>query len=476
MPGFLLAAGLLFSLLAAAARHAWRAKMREPELFLGALAALGAFVVHAQFEFVFQIPANALLAAALLGFVTGMRDTDSLPAAPSPPSRARLVFNWAWALLVLIMAALQVGALLSWPGARRSKNPEHTATAVRQSLRFWPWDGDRWISWLHWRLKSLRQEPRARQLEMAPAIRAEFLAGLARDPLNWQMRLELAWFDLAFPTRLSDGLAQARMVAKLNPLQPQIPLRFARHFSARDPVTTMEFLQRLNLEDPALLRQAYGIAWFSDPQPAILWSLTPDTPAGLQTLADFALGKGLTGLALQACQQLSNRVDNVFLARRFLQMGRADLAAAALPQDPVTNEARLLLLEIHLLNRRFVEALRMAEKVWRASRLGRSLELPFPESVARKDDHSRREPDLSELRAEFLSKPQDVAIARRLAEAVFAQPLPQRDLALLQNLRARFPQEPRLLWMLVQSEWEAGRFEAAARLAKDLADEMVRLK
>jgi len=105
LAGVLLAGGMVFFLCRGCWQCAWNGKVNEPELFYGALAGGAAFATHATFEFVFQIPATAILAAGLFGLAVGMVERGRLPALPPPIPAGRVVFNYAWALALLGLGA-----------------------------------------------------------------------------------------------------------------------------------------------------------------------------------------------------------------------------------------------------------------------------------------------------------------------------------------------------------------------------------
>jgi hypothetical protein len=86
-------------------------------------------------------------------------------------------------------------------------------------------------------------EPKLWQIRLAGEFRQQLSRTLAWDPYDWELRLERAWLDLAFSTNSLRALAEAREVVRLNPLQPQIPLRFARHYlAAQRPDLTLLLL------------------------------------------------------------------------------------------------------------------------------------------------------------------------------------------------------------------------------------------
>ena len=130
----------------AAIQFAWREALAEPELVFGAVAGLAAFALQAVFEFVFQITATALLAAALLGFVIGSRDQAHRPAVIPLPSGRRLLLNHLAAMVLLVAAVLQGAAWFHWQKSKTEKASAAKAQHIERSLQLWPWAVNRQIS------------------------------------------------------------------------------------------------------------------------------------------------------------------------------------------------------------------------------------------------------------------------------------------------------------------------------------------
>ncbi|MCX8155454.1 MAG: O-antigen ligase family protein [Verrucomicrobiae bacterium] len=449
-------------LLAKGAREALRRKVTEPEILIGALAALLAFLVHAQFEFVGQTQANLLLAAALLGLVVGMLEEPHRPEVPPALPRSRVVVHCALGGAVVMAAVAQGWSFWRWQTRLDHPAPEGQAAAIGQSLRLWPWASERRVACLRARVLALQREPRAEQIRQAAHLREEFLRALRLDPYQWELRLELAWLELAFSESSAAGREAAWGVMRLNPLQPRLGLRFARHFAVREPHVALEFLQAAPLERPEDLREALEIAWQAEPQPATLWSLTPDTPAALMTLADFALHRGLGGLAREACRQATNRVLGVEVATRFLRAGDVSSATNALGREINLPAGQWVLLQALMAGRQFNEAYRLAERLCRVHWPPGTLDKPLNSGFA--------EAGVEQWRARWTQTPTDTNVVLALAEAMYHLPAAQRDLAFLRQAAAPAASPPRLVYLLAQTEWDLGQEEAAARRMMALAE------
>jgi O-antigen ligase len=436
-------------------REALRRKVAEPEILIGSLAALAAFGVHAQFEFVGQTQANLLFAAALLGMAVGLLEQPHRPEVPPALPVPQIVWHYALGVAVVLVAVAQGWSFWRWQQRLKHSLPTAQATAIEQALRFWPWASERRVAWLRTRVLALQNEPRTEQMLQAAQLRQEFLRALRLDPYQWELRLELAWLDLAFGASPERGREEAWMVMRLNPLQPRLGLRFARHFAAREPHVALEFLRAAPLERPDDFREAFEIAWQAEPQPATLWSLTPDTPVALLTLADFALHRGLRALAIEACRQATNRVQGVEMASRLLRAGDVAAATNALGREINLPAGQWLLLQALMAEKKYTEAYRLAERLCR-------IHLP-PGTLDRHLIPAFTEATVEQWRARWMQNPSDTNVLHALAEAIYHLPGEQRDLPLLRQLAAQPSAPPRLIFLVAQTEWDAGHTESAAR-------------
>ncbi|MBI4323896.1 MAG: O-antigen ligase family protein [Chloroflexi bacterium] len=452
--------GLVLSrVLRAAIQFAWREALAEPELVFGAVAGLAAFALQAVFEFVFQITATALLAAALLGFIIGSRDQARRPAVIPLPSGRRLLLNYLAAVVLLTAAVLQGAAWFHWQKAKAEKFSAAKAQHLVRSLQLWPWAVNRQITLTRTHVQVLSTQHPQDQRTLAKGFRPYLNRTLARDPYNWELRLERAWFDLAFATNSALAQAEALEVVKLNPRQPEIPLRFAAYFAERNPDRAWDFLRSVDPASPASMRRTLLLAWRISGDSAALWSLVPNTPSGLRILGDMAFERGLFPLAVQAYQRLPRHGDRVPLAEKFLQAKRPDLALALLPDAPATFDEKRLKAKAHWQMGHLMEAIRSAQSAWRSRRFATP-------TIAGNTALS----DLESIRREWEKAPNNAGRAASLAERICREPPLARDLALLRQLSERFPDELRLRWLVFQTEFDLGHLEAAAQIAVELAD------
>jgi hypothetical protein len=440
---------------------AWRERLAEPEYTFGALAGLTAFCTGALYEFVFQIPANAALAAALFGCVLGSLDRAYGPAAPAPASNWRMGLNVALAAGLGGIAVLQGLAFLHWHKARRARSATEAVAQIQNSLRLWPWASNRQIGLTRQQVALIGGEPKSEQPSLSQACRRELQAALARDPYNWELRLERAWFDLAFSPNFSGAVAEAREAARLNPRQAQIPLRFARHLAERQPAVAREFLRLLDRSEPRLLRESLALSWRMDQDTSQLWALTPAGTNGWLTLGDFAVDQRLFPLAAQAYARLSGRVAPGELAGKFLAAQRPDLARAELAAAAPSLARDYLLCRAHFQAGDWPEVLRVVGGMLERSRWRIRLGSAEPATG-----------DLAQLKAEWRTNANDEARAVRLADRLCLAPVGERELPLLRQLTGKFPRNLRLAWLVFTTERELGLGAAAetgVRLAGLLA-------
>jgi len=443
--------------LAAASRE----RFTEPELLLGAVAGLAAFAAHAAVEFVFQITANALLAATFLGVVAGARDQARAPIVVPAPTRARLLANLAAAGALLAAAALQGVAFVdSWSAHRDAAAgaPRAAGDKLRHSLQLWPWAPGRAIALLRAEAAAMANEPRDRQLARAVEARAEFAASLSRDPLNWELRLERALFDVAYSTNLVRALVETRELIRLNPLQTQLPLYLARAWAPVDRDVALALARGADLSDANRLADALALSWSLTASPALLWSLTPATTDGLTSLGDFALERRLFPLAVEAFQMVARQAPSVELARRFLQARRPDLVASMFPTEPSAPSAKLVLARAEAQLGHYADSIRLSQSLWTASRLSARI-------LARATVTT----PLAALEEQRKTAPNDPAVALQLGEKMLELSPSERNLPILNQLAQQFPAEPRLLWLVFVTQSDRLDFPSAAQTALQLA-------
>lgn len=456
LPGLVLALVFVVWLWRRAIRPAWAAELAEPEIMFGSAAALLAWAFHASFEFLFQIPATAILASTVLGLASGLHDYTGQPAVRPPPSRRRIVANLALAAILIAAASLQWFAFVSW---WRASRPGRTAAArvndIRESQSQWPFATQRRIGFARLAVDALPSSDPARLPGEILAIRTELNRALRLDPFHWELRLERAWLDLAFSPDRDRAMAEANEVTRLNPMQSRIPLRFASALMNQDPASTRTFLN-LAAANPDSLPEAYEIAWKTFNDSASLWSLTPNTPAGLSALADFALRQRLAPLAAEASMLLTNWFAPTAVAARLLEIPRADLALRLLPANPTQGQELKLALRAHWLARDYDSVIRLAEPCWLAS--SRRVEIFTPV-----------EPD-GALALQPTDSIHTSTQARAAAEALCAPPPARRDPHALRRLGNKFPAEPRIQWLIYQTESALDHPEQAAEAALRLAN------
>ncbi|MBU6399644.1 MAG: O-antigen ligase family protein, partial [Verrucomicrobia bacterium] len=456
--GTLALAGLLACGARALTRSLRRDRLLEPELMFAASAALVAFAVHAGVEFVFEIPANALLAAVLLGFCVGCRDQCARPVAPPPAPRWRVALNVAAGIGLFVGAALQGAAAWNWEQALHTRDNSAQVAALRQAVACWPWAAQRRIALVRAELNRIAGDPPALQSAEAKHLLDQLDQALAWDPFNWEVRLERAWLSLRFLPTAPQTRAAVWEAVRLNPLQPQIPLHFAELLARRDPDFALDLLRSADFSSGQYLRDALDLVWQIRRQPERLWELTPNSVPALLALGDFALDKKLYPLAARAFQALRNRVADVVLAEKFLQAQRPDLALTALPQPVSSPRAGLLLARAHFAAGQYAQAIADAQSVWRANPACRNFESLGSGGTSTAVPRASSPPPAAGARA-----------ALDWAKLDFQSPPETRDLDRLRRWHEQFPAEPRLTWMLYCTEQALGHEQAAARAALELA-------
>jgi len=439
-------------------------KTTEPELALGAFAGLVAILTHSLFDFPWQVMANALLGAVLLGVMVGLRDASTPDAEFKLASRQHSRVLAVGGLLLVVFGVLPVLSFREYRLAQQKELPVpqaiHRATTA---LVFFPLNTERANLWLRLHVLELREAKHAEATVVA--LRAMFTTHLRLDPLNWELRLERAWLDIAFMKDRQQALQEAVAVTGLNPKQAMIPLRFATLLTDRDPEKAWDFLLAADVTQEQLLRERLELGWQLRPDATQLWSLIPATENGYAALADFAFTKNLPVLALKAYERM--RLPPPALARsgKFLRARRPDLALQTLPEIPGNNQERLALAKVHLQLGDAPRCLRLLEPLFspaggpadwqRATRLDSSTEAVL--RVWQSGDRSER-------------------LALQVAEVVMLEAPDQRDMALLQQLSGSYPEEKRLLWLNYRTRLDRFDYREAAALAVKLAEQLVPTK
>ena len=429
----------------------------EHEMVCGAVAALVAYGFNCIFDFVWQIPANAVLAAALAGYVCGQYDRAFSPKAPAPASRGRVLAN-AVGAAALIAAAMALGfAEYAWRKAMSDPNPVRSAALIQKSLGLWPWATERRVAWLRSAALDMGSEPGWSRTARLAEVIGYVNSGLRLDPLNWSLRLERAWLTIAFGDR-ARGLELAVEVARLNRRQIQIPLRFARHYADKEPEVALQFVVAATAEDASALADGYKILWDGAHDTGLLWRATPDAPEALVTLAGFAAAQGLQPMALECCHRLRGRIPDLRLGELLAGAGgfaeALPLAQAAGSDVP----ALVLLVRIHHGLGHYREAVETLRRLVLAG--------PNRDEIVLGRTSAR---DLYAARALWLERPDDRERASDLVERIAAEPPERRDISLLRRVRERHPNSLRFLYVLCDTEAETKRWSGAAGTALELA-------
>jgi O-antigen ligase len=465
---FVVVVFLLYRLVSRGWQFAWQSRMPEPELCFGALAGIAAFLVHSQLEFVFQIPANAMLVATLLGVVIGMRDEQNSPEVAPPVDNQGMALNLCLGMSLMFIAVMQGTALRYWLQAQNNPTPAAFAQSAKSALLFWPWESQRSIGLARAEVRMLADTHRAQGVTAAQTIRQQLNRALEYDPFNWELRLERVWLDLAFSTNHKRSQQQAWEVMRLNPLQSRIPLRFANHYQVRDPALALKFLHAMDLHQPENLKTAMALAWRINPQPTTLWDLTPDTPACLAVLGDFAMGKGLNSLAAKVFENLAEQMSPTDLARKLLAVQQPEAALAHLPPVPSDNDTRWLIARIHLELGHHAKTIQYAEPLWNTGSHRLELITPFEADNKLEAGVQVDTNDIAKLTTEYQAARNSLKAAKKLAEKIFTLPAQQRTPSLFHEMAAQFPATLRFQWMALQTELDLGQQKEAAQTALQL--------
>ncbi len=439
-------------------------KTREPELALGAFAGLVAILTHSIFDFPWQVMANAILGVVLLGVIMGLRDASVPDAEFKLASRAHSRGLAIGGLLLLVLGVLPILSFREYRLAQQKDLP--VSQAIQHAAKaqvFSPLNTERANLWLRLRVSELREDKNAEA--SAVAIRDEFTSHLRLDPLNWELRLERAWLDIAFMKDRQEALKEAVAVTGLNPKQALIPLRFAASLANRDPEKAWEFLLRADVTQEQLLRERLELGWQLRPDATQLWTLVPATENGFMALADFAFTKNLPVLALKAYERMRLPPSAVERAEKFVRARRPDLALRTLPEIPGNNQERLALAKVHL-------------QLGDAPRCLRLLEPLFSQAGGPADwqRNTRLESSSEAVMRVWKSGDRSVRLALQVAEVVMIDAPDQRDMALLQQLSVTYPEEKRLLWMNYRTRLDRFDYREAATWAVKLAEKLVPAK
>ncbi len=194
-------------LVAAVAAALWAVLRRGRSAVQVALVtAFLAWLVHAQGDWLWEMPANGAIAFAFLGIAVGISSRATEPAAA--PGRA-----WPW----VVVACATLGALAmapAWLAARYETSalatwrasPDTAIEDLRRAARLNPLSDRPWVI----------AGAIASRLDDYPAMRNHFAAALERNPKSWYSRLELA-VAAALTGDRALAIAEAQRAQELNP-------------------------------------------------------------------------------------------------------------------------------------------------------------------------------------------------------------------------------------------------------------------
>jgi hypothetical protein len=328
---------------------------------------------------------------------------------------------------------------------------------VQRSLTIWPFATERETGLLNLATEAIQHQPRLIQTEIGSTIDRSVSKALELDPLNWSVRLEQAWFEIAFTTNRERALSNAWLTVRLNPLQGKIPLEFARRFATNDPDLALRFLEAVHPEVAANHREALNLAWSITHGSEELWKLTPNTTNAIVDLIRFATETKQYPVAGEACRMLENRLQAETVAQFYLD-ARQPNEALRLVSGKTTVRARAVRVEALAAAGRNVEAVSEAIAVFADPLLQPLLDQKWTARTS-----------FTELVANQKTNPTDSTLAILLAEkaAAFAPP----ELTILSNLTTQFPSEPRIAYLLFKAETNDPA--VAAKTASHLAEKVI---
>lgn len=431
----------------------------EPPSGAGAVAALVMFAVHSALEFNSYVPANLILAFTIAGALIGFSNVESRALKPASFGLSRVV---ALSLIAIAFLFLSLRQLAGWYAADKALTAPTTvarAKGMNTSIDiFWPYNIDRYITQIRFASENLdelrRQYP---TVQPDPYWASEQQRALRLDPLNWELRFAQAQFQLAYSTNTALAISNAWLTIRLNPLQGQIPLRFARRFAKSDPDLALQFLAAV---DPAITsnhREALDLAWSMNHDAEQLWKLTPNTTNSILNLIHFAQEKQLYGISAQACQTLEGRIAAEQLARLYLEAHRpGDTLRLLHGQTDLT--AQSLRVRALAAVGRHAEAIAEAKVLFTNPTLQSLFERKLAPTAS-----------FDELQANHKAHSSDPAAAVVLAEKCAVMSPPNSEI--LSNLAMQFPTEPRIAFLLFQTQ--TNNLPAASVTAASLVTRLI---
>jgi O-antigen ligase len=172
---------------------------RDP-LVTSALGGYSVFLVHAAFEWDWELPVVTLSALGL-GCALSLSREDAVVVQRAPRAAVTAV---AAALAALSAVGLTGQTFLATAERRAAAGSyDDAALAARRATRFLPWSAQAWL---------IRGGVHARLGEVE-AARDAYLQGLRRDDRDWRL-----WYELSLVTRGDERQAAFRKAVALNPV------------------------------------------------------------------------------------------------------------------------------------------------------------------------------------------------------------------------------------------------------------------
>ena len=343
-------------------------RIPEPEILIGALAALTSLATHGCFEFVFQNPSCLLLGSASLGLCLGTLDARDVPSVPGPCALGPRIVRTAWGATIVILAVINLSSftfhrtgVIAWEAGKREAGRQ----AIERGLRLWPWNVERQIVWIRAQAAGLRKEPRADWPRLSAGILDQARKYQRYDPLDWELRYEMAWLALFFQPDPESGISEALKACRANPIQHRIPLAFARHFREDRPETAFQFLKLV--PQGVGTKQSLNLALEAEFEPMWLWQITPSNDPGMWELASAALSHGKPQLAKQAISRLHIPPQPLKLASFYLQHQASDEVTQLLLENTPNIFEKLLLAEAWLNLSNYRKSIELSSAIWRAA-------------------------------------------------------------------------------------------------------------
>ncbi|HIG26737.1 MAG TPA: O-antigen ligase domain-containing protein [Verrucomicrobiales bacterium] len=436
---------------------------REPELLIGATAAFTGFLLHAFFEFVSHIMANALLAATMAGFCIGSRDRFKSPNLVPPPTYLQSLSHIGWATMLLGIACLQGIGTYRWYQARQSDTPELTSTQMKQSLDYWPISSNRRIGMTRLEIYSIENRSAENRQSEYKRVLQEIDRNLTLDPFNWELRLERTWLKVFFSKNLKEVEHEIIQTSNINPGQKDIPFRFAEHIATFNPLSAQRILKKAEYRTPENLLKSLKLSWELFADTRLLWDLIPNNFSGRMILGDFALLQKKYAFAADVFWMCAEENPGYLPAEKLLQSKRPDLTLLLLDRMKVSNQNELLKARAFSKSGNNSQALKLIRTLFRKSEYDSLLRIP----------HSINHPK-PELEAMLSQTRTDQLIAvQELAENEFLKKADDRDRRLLDRLCEVDSENLRVQWIRFQTCFDQKDFTAAINYGLNLGPQVL---